>query len=65
MGGMMMIWWTVVPLLSALVLWFLFKGTKAPWGPPVSAEATLKQRYAKGDIDRETFQRMLEDIKSH
>jgi len=31
--------------------------------PPPSAEETVRQRYARGEIDAETLNRMLDEIR--
>jgi uncharacterized membrane protein len=60
--GLMSIWWVVsVAALIALV-WFIAAGRRR--GPDSSdAERQLKRRYAAGEIDRDTYQQMLEDLR--
>lgn len=64
--GVMSIWWIVsVAALIALV-WFIAagRGRGSEPGPGSSdAEQQLKRRYAAGEIDRSTYQRMLEDLR--
>ena len=44
--------------------WAAFASTRGRMnGGRESAEEILRRRYAKGEIDRETYQRMLADLK--
>ena len=61
--GWMAIWWLLVPLLIAVLVWALLKGVRGPNEMHESPERVLKQRYARGEIDRETYLRMLSDLK--
>lgn len=71
MGGMWFVWLLVL-LLVVAVGWFAASaasrgrrlrsnGPQEPGGE--SPEQTLKRRYANGEVDRETYQRMLADLK--
>ena len=60
--GWMGIWW-VLPFLIAAVFWAALKTRSRPDGPRETPEEILKRRYAKGEIDREAYQRMLGDIR--
>ena len=62
--GWMAIGWIFVPVLMALVLWPLLRSVCGGNESPESPERVLKRRYAKGEIDRETYLRMLSDLKS-
>jgi uncharacterized membrane protein len=58
--------WVLAIVLSAMVLLGSWRGRKANGGrngAGESAEQILKRRYAKGEIGRETYQRMLTDLK--
>ena len=60
--GWMALWWLGAPVLIALLLW---AGTRErPSAEPrdESPEQILKRRYAKGEIDREAYQRALADL---
>jgi len=61
--GWMALWWIFGAALIAAVVWALLRSTQASNGPGDSPEKILKRRYAKGEIDRETYQRMLTDLK--
>ncbi len=55
-------------LVIALVIWLVYRfagGARGPGAPPSAdrAEAILRERYARGEIDRETYERMLEDLR--
>lgn len=68
---MMIIFWGII----GYVIYLAFKGSDAadrPFkfqsagstaGSASSAEATLKSRYAKGEIDEETYLRMLRNMR--
>ncbi len=71
-GGM---WgWAMVPMtlfwvvVLGIVIWLIFQligRGRAPGGETgrSRAEEILNERYARGEIDRETYQRMLEDLR--
>ena len=67
-GGWHMGWMWIGWLLAIVVigggLWFLVNGTRGgSGGPGESPEQALKRRYARGEIDRETYERMLDEIR--
>lgn len=61
MGWMWIIWIIIV----VLVIWFIARG--AGGGAAIqmgeSPEQILKRRYASGEINREDYERMLNDIR--
>jgi uncharacterized membrane protein len=58
---MMMFWWILgVLLIVVLVGWGL---PPRPNASKPSAEEIVRQRYARGEIDRETYQHMLADLR--
>ena len=66
--GWMGTWWIVGATLIALVVWALFRSSRGSSrgrtnGSSESPEQVLKHRYAKGEIDRETYQRMLTELR--
>jgi len=77
MGGGWLIGLLVLVLLLlvigggiAAVVWFIGQGSQGTGRRPTSSQredealAILRQRYARGEIDREEFERMREEIKS-
>ena len=57
--------WMLVPLLIViLVVWIV---TRAASGPPQPSEETpeqiLKRRYARGEIERDDYERRLSDLR--
>ena len=67
--GFMMLFWAVVLFL---LVWFAVQlvrgqgrndagGSRRPGGG--SAAEVLRERYARGEIDRDTFLRMTEDLR--
>lgn len=64
-GGWWWWWWVVwfVVLIGIiwLAVWLARRGRRFGVGAP--PEEILRRRYARGEIDRETYQRMLEDIR--
>jgi putative membrane protein len=61
--GWMGFGWIFGVALVALVVWALVRTGGAPGNTRESPEQILKRRYASGEIDRETYQRMLSDLK--
>jgi uncharacterized membrane protein len=58
----MSLWWVALPLLIALAIWASMGNRGGPDKPPESALEVPRRRYAKGDIDRYRYQRMLGDL---
>lgn len=63
--GWMALWWLIGIALVVLLVWALARGLPfgQSGGAGESPEQIVKRRYAKGEIDRETYERMLEDLK--
>lgn len=64
MGGMWLLsllFWILVIAGVVLVVRWLTERSR-PSHPPESALEILEKRYARGEIDRETFERMRRDI---
>lgn len=65
-GWIMMLFWLVA---LAAVLWFAWSVVRrgsGPGGPRVgsdAAEAILRERYARGEIDEETYHRMSDELQ--
>ncbi len=61
-------WWLICAAVAAVFLWALFRVWREPYasshrssGP--SSEETLGRRYAKGEISRDTYLQMREDLR--
>lgn len=61
--GWMAIWWILGAALIAAVVWALVKSARGPGGAIDSPEAILKRRYASGEIDQQTYERMLGELR--
>ncbi len=63
MGGMWL-WWTVILIAVVAVVVFAMSGGRRGGGSSgPSPVQVLKRRYANGEIDRDTYERMLEDLR--
>ena len=64
MGWWMVLWWGFGLAILVLVVWLIARATGgfAARGDE-TPEQTLKRRYARGDIDRDEYQRRLEDLR--
>jgi putative membrane protein len=64
MGWWMALWWLAAIVVLVLVV-RLVAGSLASPGSRAdeSPEQILKRRYAKGEIEREEYQRRLEDLR--
>ena len=63
MGIGMWLFWIVIIVGIVLIAKVLLAPGSAGLTPPQSAEDTLKQRYARGEIDQEEFERMKDELK--
>lgn len=63
MGWMMVWWWGLGLLLVALLVWFVVSASRGPPAGRESPEEILKRRYAQGELDRDTYLRMLADLR--
>lgn len=65
MGGMwffpLLFWILVIAGVVFILRWMRERGQEA--APHESALDVLKKRYAKGEIDRDTFEQMKKDIE--
>jgi putative membrane protein len=65
-SSMMMIFWIVVLLLVAWAVWaFVQRGGAGALGAPREdpAEALLRERFARGEIDEEAYRRMHDELR--
>lgn len=62
LGGL---FWVAILALVFTLIWKIVSSTPqqggAPEGP--SAKEILSQRYAKGEIDEDTFRRMMDELE--
>ena len=59
--------WIIVIVLVGVVIYFLLQASKSKGSDGSVMETPLdilKKRYAKGDIDKEEFDRKKEDLES-
>lgn len=65
--GMMLLfalfWVAVIGLVGWLIYRFM-KGRGGTSGSPATPEGVLQDRYARGEIDRETYLRMRADLEA-
>ena len=63
--GWMGLWWIVGLALLFLVVWAAARAGSSPGSARAeeSPETILKRRYARGEIDREEFDRRLPDLR--
>ncbi len=64
-GGAQMgwIWWLFCTAAIVVIVWAVARVALGPRGSGDSPEIVLKRRYAKGEIDRETYERMLAELR--
>ena len=70
MGGWgMMFGWFFWLVVIVVLVWLVSRysggrgGSTGPVGRGDSAEAILRERYARGEIDEATYRRMLEELR--
>ncbi len=62
--GWMWIWWLLILAAFAAAVWFGVAAARRGVGPwHETPEQVVKRRYARGEIDRATYERMLEDLR--
>jgi uncharacterized membrane protein len=61
--GWMSFNWVIGAALIAAVVWALVRSSGNAGPRDRSPESILKRRYASGEIDRDTYQRMLADVR--
>ncbi len=66
MGFGAIIWLLVLGGGSALVFWLVRTCARPVEHQPVSADASeiLRQRYARGELGRDEFERMKQDLRN-
>lgn len=61
--GWMSLWWILIVAVLVLVIWCARSATRRRDISLESPEQVLKRRYAKGEVDREAYERMLADLR--
>ena len=61
--GWMGLWWILGAALIALIVWMVTKSARGSADAGESPETTLKRRYAKGEVDQPTYERMLAELR--
>ena len=64
MGWWMVLWWVSGLAIVVVLIWAIARAAGGGSSPRAedSPEAILKRRYARGELDREEYQRRLEDL---
>ena len=65
-GWMMILWWVLILALVALGIWWFRRRADAGGAAPSGAnraEAILRERFARGEIDEDTYQRQLAELR--
>ena len=67
MGWWMVLWWVFGVVILILLVWTVMAMIRSAAGSTPrsdeSPEQILKRRYARGELDREEYQRRLEDLR--
>lgn len=53
----------LVLLLVVVLVWFLVRGGQTPSAKEQSPEDILKQRYARGEIETDEYERRLKELR--
>jgi len=61
----MWLWWIVGIGVLVLLVWAVARAAGLPAAPhrEQSPETILKRRYARGDLDRDEYERRLNDLR--
>ncbi len=67
--GWMGLWWIVILVAVVGVFWLVLTTARRGSNPDSSRdrespEDAVKRRYAEGEIDRDTYEQMLTDLRS-
>jgi len=60
----MWLWWLVAIGLIAVVVWAVIRSvSRAGNGATESPQDVLKRRYARGEIDKDEYEKRLQDLR--
>lgn len=62
MGGMWL-WWILGIVIVAALAWAILGSPARNGGSDASAEELLKRRYARGEINKEDYEKRLQDLR--
>jgi putative membrane protein len=62
-GWLWVIWIPIMVVVVVLVSWIVKGSSRSSEEPRESAEEILKRRYARGEISKQEFERMLQDLR--
>ena len=62
-GGMMFLWVILLLVVIAVIVWAVGRTSGPGQTGASSAEETLKQRYARGEITKEQYDQILADLR--
>jgi len=62
MGGMWF-WWVIGIVIIVAVVWMAVGSPTRKGDSDVSAEELLKRRYANGEINKEDYEKRLQDLR--
>ena len=64
MGFWMAFWWLLGLAATILLVWIAARAAGGPsWRTDETPEQILKRRYARGEIDREEYERRSSDLR--
>lgn len=61
--GWMWVWWVLVAIAFVAVIWTLVRLAGRHIAQTETPEDILRQRYARGEVDRDTYLQMLADLR--
>lgn len=68
MGIWMIVWWLLLFAAAVALVWLIVRATRGAGASPgptqrETPEEIARRRFASGEIDREEYQRMIEDLR--
>jgi putative membrane protein len=61
----MVVWWGILLAIVIALVWLVVRAAqpRQPGSREDSPETIVKRRYARGEIDRDEYERRLEDLR--